>query len=371
MNSLGNLQTENELKRRLLLGDWEWFDYRMISVKNRHPFYQLKYRQEAQWIGHNDFTRLCRGRIYQIIDGKRAEIAALPFPKFFNYGERDMFPKDSGIKKIMEKMDGSLAIVWFNKVECKWEITTQQGLAGNFDRQSAMDYAFEKVVKDHTKNFDRDTTYLFEYIGKDNRHVVNYDFDYDLSFLASIDNRTGIVSWFFEYNPWYFNTPNIYNFSLEYMQKLLAELPKDSEGFVAIFEDGSVWKFKGKEYLEYHKFLFQVTRKKFLRFMNEQPMPKTAEEITEREHKYLAMIPEEYHREVEGWMMEVWQETSNGTIFEIIIQEIYDTFQPLPDKRTIAQYVMDKYGQQWVGDIVTYLFQGRIPFYRYALDEIT
>ena len=66
-------------------------------------------------------VELARGLV---LDHHEKRVAAMPFPKFFNYGERTVVLTDEPFEA-HEKLDGSLGIVFFDIVADRWRVATK------------------------------------------------------------------------------------------------------------------------------------------------------------------------------------------------------------------------------------------------------
>lgn len=144
----------------------------------------FNYTKQCQFDGlWDDVTKQCRGLIMNVRTGR---IIARPFPKFFNYQEH--IAKEWGIPQgpheIMEKMDGSLGILYMLNGK-PWVAT--RGAFTSDQAQWATRWWREHVG---SEPFPDDITNLFEIIYPENRIVINYDFQ-GLVYLASIGNKDG------------------------------------------------------------------------------------------------------------------------------------------------------------------------------------
>jgi RNA ligase len=146
----------------------------------------------------NDVTINARGITF---DKHTGEIVARPFRKFFNHSEfitidhvttelYDIVPQEyrpnlSGSFRVMDKLDGFLAITFYNKYLGEWQIKT----GGSFIAKQS-DWA-QDWFKEHVNDtkMDKANTYLFEGIWSGDRHVVKYDYE-ALKLLAVIPNAT-------------------------------------------------------------------------------------------------------------------------------------------------------------------------------------
>lgn len=214
----------------------------------------FNYRQSCQndkaW---NDFSLVARGIVLHIPSQK---IVALPFPKFFNYGENGYDLPELDFYTT-EKLDGSLGIIYF--WDGQWHVNTR----GAFDSWQA-NWAKEWLrtyVK--TDSLSKDTTYLAEIIISENRIVINYSFE-GLVLLSAYSVETGE-----EYTPQQidrvagecggFNRPLYYSQPFEELLKVAESLPANQEGFVVRFSDGTRVKIKGAEYCRIHRLISDVT----------------------------------------------------------------------------------------------------------------
>jgi len=91
-----------------------------IDTKEDEHTVLFKYNQiESDF--NLELVRECRGII---LYKKNWMIACHPFHKFGNYGEGYAPDIDWNSAKVMEKLDGSLIKAWFNKVNSKWQWST-------------------------------------------------------------------------------------------------------------------------------------------------------------------------------------------------------------------------------------------------------
>ena len=207
--------------------------------------YTTKCVMERAW---SDFSRVARGLI---LDETDEHIVALPFEKFFNYGEFEAVPNEPFTA--YEKLDGSLGIVYEYKGE--WQVATK----GSFDSEQAI-WATE-WLRNHIdlSKLEPELTYLTEIIYPDNRIVVDYRGLEALAFLSSYHRRD-----FREYT----EPPEAAGFAAakvqayESVKDLLAAaetLSANHEGFVLRFDSGLRLKIKGDEYARVHRLISEVT----------------------------------------------------------------------------------------------------------------
>lgn len=199
----------------------------------------------------SDVTMMARGLI---LDPAEDRIVATPFPKFFNLGERaDPLP-DIGFD-VFEKLDGSLIVIHFHGG--RWKTATK----GSFDSAQAL-WAQDWLLRHDTSVLDRETTYLAEAIGPDNKIVIAYP-EPALVLLAAFD-RAGR-----ELTPeeladiacaigWRAARRHPYG-SIAELVEMAGRLPASDEGFVLRYANGLRVKIKGDEYKRIHALISRVT----------------------------------------------------------------------------------------------------------------
>lgn len=231
----------------------------------------------------DDVTINARGITF---DKDTGEIVARPFKKFFNHtelmtvdgvlttlGEKlkaEYRPNLIGKFRAMNKLDGSLGIVFFDRYsdkENKWRVKT----GGSFtaDQSGWAQEWFETNV-DYTK-LDPYITYLFEIIYNGDRHVVKYDFE-GMALLGMINIKTGeeysldtLIATSKELGVKMSEVVEFDNFND--MMKIVSKYPKELEGVVVTFDNGYKCKLKGIEYCELFKVMNNLTeREMYMRY---------------------------------------------------------------------------------------------------------
>lgn len=157
-----------------------------LISEQKHPLCAdvriYNYTQACQYARAWDAVTLrCRGLI---LDIERERILANPFEKFFNYTEMPItIPDETPV--ITEKLDGSLGVLyWLNDepwIATRGSFTSEQAQWGTRWFRERVDW----------RHLDRDTTYLFEIIYRENRIVVQYDYE-ALVLLAARETATGV-----------------------------------------------------------------------------------------------------------------------------------------------------------------------------------
>ncbi|HEY1457110.1 MAG TPA: RNA ligase [Solirubrobacteraceae bacterium] len=212
----------------------------------RHPQADLwiySYTEKTQYESHwTPETLLCRGLILDQAGG----VIARPFPKFFNYGDPQVpsIPDESFI--VMEKMDGSLGILYYlDGLPCiatRSSFTSRQAIEG-----TAM------LSEQDLERLDG-VTALFEIVYPSNRIVVDYGDRRELILLAAICHETGLDRPLPSYSG-----PVVQRYGQIEIDTLAAQEERNREGFVVVFESGLRVKVKFAEYLRLHKIVTGVS----------------------------------------------------------------------------------------------------------------
>ncbi len=197
----------------------------------------------------NDTTVLARGLI---LDERNQRIIALPFPKFFNYGEREeAIPDETFV--VYEKLYGSLIIAFH--YENEWHCATK----GSFFSEQAQWAKLQLQSKEH--NLDPNITYLFEAIYPENRIVVKYDYE-ALVLLGGFYRETGYeVPLYVLHHQVGGRAARVYAAPAE-LKNLLDDadaLSANEEGWVIRFSSGYRLKVKGAEYKRLHAMVSRLT----------------------------------------------------------------------------------------------------------------
>lgn len=231
--------------------------------------YSKTYQYEHNSVAWDPLVQHCRGIIFDATDDYK--IVALPFSKFFNYGEGGIHYPAAGaeIEQVWTKYDGSMFIIFHWKG--KWHGTTRGSLnsdIGVIGQQILDSYIHSGLV------MHPDYTYLAELIYKENQIVVNYGDDRKLVLLGVRHRRAGHV-----YQPdWIvdrfqggltikpFEVARRWSFATK--EEMTAWLNQtkgtEFEGFVVHFSDGSIFKFKSEDYMRLHRIIAQFTFKRVL-----------------------------------------------------------------------------------------------------------
>lgn len=220
----------------------------------------------------DNVTLNARGIVFEEATGK---VIARPYKKFHNYSEiqspeklailpKEFHPNFDGEFMCLEKLDGSLAIVYHYKNE--WFVNTR----GSFHSDQAI---FAKKWLDaniDTSKMNQNVTYLFEIIYPENKIVVDYGDKEGLVLTGIIDTQTG-EEWFVdelsaEATRIGVEMTEIFKFEhLEDIFKARELLGNNKEGYVITYRNGYKFKLKGEAYCNLHRSICNITPLNFWR----------------------------------------------------------------------------------------------------------
>lgn len=285
----GGLFTQAELDREEQAG---------FVRSNEHPddneMWILNYTEKAAYEGHwNNVTLNTRG----LIVGPFCDILARPFPKFFNYGQVGCPEIDLDEPAVVsDKMDGSLGILYREKLTGKYAIATR----GSFTSDQAI-HATEIL---RTKYADyvppKGVTLLFEIVYPKNRIVCNYGDMDDLVLLGSVDIASG-DNWDASELDWDWPGPKAESFPYRTMREALEAKPRaGKEGFVVhlLISDVRV-KIKQEDYVRLHRIVTGLNARSVWQAM----LDDTVDELIEQ-------VPDEFHDFVRGVERDIQAEVS-------------------------------------------------------------
>lgn len=217
-----------------------------------------------------------------VIDITNGEVVCWPFRKFGNWQESYADKIDWESARILEKVDGSITKLWFDKKQNDWVWSTNGTIfAENAPVSTSIDKSFLTLIK-NTVNYkdipfnelNKYNTYIFELTGKDNKVVINYDLS-ELYYLGTRSNINGKE--FDESDELFknFRKPKSYfvkNTSLESVVNLSKTLNQDgnctNEGFVVVDKNFNRVKVKTEEYLYLHK-MASISEKNIIKSLTE------------------------------------------------------------------------------------------------------
>lgn len=222
--------------------------------------YSKTYQYEHNSVAWDPLVQHCRGIVFDATDGYK--IVALPFSKFFNYGEGGIhYPSEGAeIKSIFTKDDGSLFIAFFWNNE--WHGTTRGSL--NSDIGLVGQQMLDKLDK---SSWHPHFTYLFELIYPENRIVRDYGNMRNIIYLGMRNARDGAAFFGIDESN-IFHAPFSNKWSFDSQQAMIdwmnTRKGTEFEGFVVHFSDGTIFKFKSEDYMRLHRIIAQFTFKRVL-----------------------------------------------------------------------------------------------------------
>ena len=228
----------------------------------KYPLVQLRYSPMSP------VTKLTNQLRGTIIDYKTGELVALPFYRFFDYGDvKHCAQIDWKSAKVQKKMDGSLAIMYFYKE--KWHVATSRTPDGSSimgkirGRSNEPGFVFRdkfwKLLDEQFANTEWDTNccYMFEMMTPE--HIIICRYPSDKLTLLGIRNMRTLLEIHMEENNLDLDLDLDLNLDLDFDQKhlcleqLVEKVSKldamCEEGYVVVDKDFKRIKIKSKEYV--------------------------------------------------------------------------------------------------------------------------
>lgn len=310
-----------------------------IIIKEDGEYILLKYNQ----LGSDFFesiVRECRGSIFRQENGKWICVCRA-FDKFGNYGEGYVPTIEWESARVLEKIDGSLMKLWFDKG--MWHLSTNGTIdafaapLGDFDITFG-DYFVECLncsFNEFTMMLDKDYCYMFEMIGPKNRVVIGYSeaklYGLGKRNMKTMEEEEYDEPWGKWCNVWLPQRFALYN--LDEVLKVATALTKDEEGFVVCDEYFNRMKVKSPEYLVAAHLANNgmITRKRMLEIF-----------LEEKQDDFLAYCPQ-YEEEFEKLNIQftaLWREMLYG-LYEFFEHEL--SFKSMPRKKFAEIVLKNKY----------------------------
>lgn len=274
------------------------------------PLIIYNYTDKVQWENlWDDVTLMSRGLIIDDL----GNIVARPFKKFFNLSEGKTVTTDD--YEIFEKYDGSLGILFF--YGGNWILASR----GSFTSEQAIK---GKEILDSSCNYnllDKNNTYCFEIIYRENKIVVDYGDTEECILTAVFNTQTGEEQDIYK---WELPTASSYNFETP-ISKLHEVIRDIDEGYVIRFSNGERCKIKGAEYLRLHKMMSEMSTTAVWDCL------KNGDSIL----TLLEGYPDEWYNVVKDYENEL------KTAFEIKLKVINEEFYSIVDRKWFAEQVVD------------------------------
>jgi RNA ligase len=271
----------------------------------------LNYTEKAAFEGYwNNVTLNCRG----LIIGPFCDIIARPFPKFFNYGQPGCPTIDLDEEAVVsDKMDGSLGILYREKMTGKYSIATR----GSFESEQAI-HATEIL---RTKYADYippgGVTMLFEIVYPENRIVCDYGDMDDLVLLGSVHNASG-DSWEGADIDWDWPGPIAEVFPYKTMREALAAKPREGkEGFVVhLYVSGIRVKIKQEDYIALHRIVTGLNARSVWEAMLTDSVGELVEKIPDEFHEFIRGVETDINNEV--W----WKVNEAEKLYDLALTQL-------------------------------------------------
>jgi RNA ligase len=281
----------SEFEKRVELGFLRKSEYKSLILYG----YTDKCTFERAW---DEYTLIARGLI---LNKDTGDVVGKCIPKFFNLGEMEQtFLKNLPDLPytVSEKVDGSLGIIFH--YEGEWHVSTR----GSFYSDQAAKGA-ELLKKYNLSSIEPNTTLLAEIIYPQNRIIINYGDTEELVLLGAFRRNDGYEH---DHETVQYMAASMgmrmaksYNYTIPEMIALQETLPKDDEGFVVRFENGTRVKIKGKEYLRIAKLMSSLSPIALWETMKGGKVDQT----------YLQQLPEELRKDYEPYVAELDQQYKN------------------------------------------------------------
>lgn len=249
-----SLEILNYLKTNSVISLEQHGVYARWSSLNNKKF-SLNYDQieasDDDWISQH-----CRGLILEQISGETGQageyrVLARPFYRFFNLGQAAAVQIDWASAKYYEKLDGTMCILYFDYTLDKWCVATRSVPDADVENNGV---TFSKLFWNHFRHpvdsLDKNTTYVFELCGPDNRIVVGYE-NWGIYILGTFDNLTCK-----ENNVKHsFLSPKAYSFlKVDEAIEFINNMPgAEFEGCIVCDKNNNRVKIKNKKYLNIAK----------------------------------------------------------------------------------------------------------------------
>lgn len=267
-------QRLKELVQHVVNGNESWLKINNIDFGKKGDLWIMNYGVGAR----NEYNRLARGLVVHQPTGS---IYALPFCRFFNFGEKEAEIIDLANAEIMEKLDGTFVGVSHSEGRLLWQTRKMLSTHDNeFEMKSFYGDNFKlmSLIGEYVQQLAWDSkhadyTFMFEFIHKHTQVITRYQPDqYGLYLIGGRDMKTyhelsekeldDVAIALNARRPRRWDTVA----SHEEIVKLFEGMPKDFEGFV-VRERNSARriKVKSEDYVKVHHLLTKISYKKLMR----------------------------------------------------------------------------------------------------------
>ncbi len=301
------LFTQAELDREEQLG---------FVRSNVHPedneMWILNYTEKAAFDSHwNNVTLNTRG----LIVGPFCDILARPFPKFFNYGQVGCPEIDLDEPAVVsDKMDGSLGILYREKLTGKYAIATR----GSFTSDQAI-HATEILRTKYASYVPpKGVTLLFEIVYPENRIVCDYGDMDDLVLLGSVDIASG-DNWDASELDWGWPGPKAESFPYRTMREALEAKPRyGKEGFVVhlLISDVRV-KIKQEDYVRLHRIVTGLNARSVWQALMDNSIDLLIEQVPDEFHDFVRGVEQDLMDKVDE-ACRISRSTFDAILFDVV-----------------------------------------------------
>lgn len=254
------------------------FEHPEDWMEKLHNEYEIRVKKEGDYaifnyaIGadfSNPIVQEARGII---LDWKALEVVCWPFRKFGNYTESYADKIDWASARVLEKVDGSIVKLWYDKNAEKWQFSTNGMIRAEDAGVENYPFLSYGAVICRAENYrdipfaalDKNATYIFELVSPETRVIVNYG-KTALYHLGARNNLTGE-----EFSvDLGVQKPQSYPLgSLEDCVRAASALNADTggsiekEGFVVVDKNWNRVKIKSLDYITMHHLATQKTLSK-------------------------------------------------------------------------------------------------------------
>jgi RNA ligase len=299
-----------------LVSDYEWFS-RSEQTVGGHKVVSFKYNLSTDELYQAPGGLNMRGITF--VDG---QIAALPFPKFYNVQEKDIdickFDIETDLKNAYVKADGSL--ISFLLVGEDMKIKTMKSIQSDVTIQAEKDLLdFPLVQLLAAELLSKKFTPMFEYVSPENRIVLQYAKP-DFVFLGARNMETGEMLFPHEFKPDHLlGITCAEHFTSK--EQVETHLGKEGvEGVVITTHSGLMIKMKTAEYCGLHRVISNFSDKLVL----ESIYDKTERRINDRLDDMISVMAEmdlvemvdraTFIRETYLYRIEAWKNLCEGMI---------------------------------------------------------
>lgn len=353
-----------------------FFDLHGINLSEKGKFTLLNYRQDAE---PNQYNRWCRALVLD----RTGKVRSLPFARFFNVGQKEAVDIDLSRCHIIEKMDGTLIGAFYDEGELVFHtrrtISSHQPELDleivNFNGKS---YSLLQVAKKYIEKlnwkeaFGGDhSCWAFELIHDATKVVTEYPEDRWGLYLLNGRDLTTMKDWppgilHAEANALDAHFPQVW-FAKSYdeLDRLMATMPPDFEGFVARNWDSlDRVKYKNPTYVERHHMVDRRTYRYLIplwlkgeRAEIEAYFPDTTPLFNDLEDA-LKVFAEKIRGVVMYWQGR-WN-VNNWTKKQLAEAVLRD------EEKWLHSYIFRLYDKPWDGECVRAWLKAKLPGVRYV-----